>query len=123
MIQNAADASVLTVSSKYGGFARAFTVNASSLIKKAQQWDVAELAGSEYSLKPREFGDNYPVSYDEEELKKGKIVKKLWKLSSVGRGRYLIKAEKSLKCLYMTEEHKVEEHDCRVWSPNQEWVR
>src|SRR5581483_4055903 len=35
VIQNAQDASVLTVRSKLGGFARAFTTNASHLITKA----------------------------------------------------------------------------------------
>jgi hypothetical protein len=109
-----------------------------------------KIGNGEYTLRPREFGDNYPVSFDEEGLKSGRIRKKSWRLMSVGRGRYLVKNEKGQRCLYKTlvhlnllilttgdlatnnislatlfssrEDRKVEEHDCRIWSPNQEWV-
>ncbi|CAL8126722.1 unnamed protein product [Orchesella dallaii] len=124
VIQNAADASVMAALNKHGNFAKAWTVNTTkaSAVPKSQQWEVVEKSNNEYFLKPRENSDNYPVSFDEESLKKGVIKRKVWKIMSVGRGRYIIKDSATQRCLYKTDDHKVEEHSCRIWSLNQEWV-
>jgi len=122
VIQSAVDASILTVSKYENQFASVHTLPPRAFIPKAQQWEIAEKEPTEYDIMPRIHETNAPVTYDSEAMKRGSFIRKVWKIESVGRGRYVFKNEWSGKCLYKTRFRQIEEHDCRAWSPNQEWV-